>query len=312
MSTHGRKFRLKKCITISFITLIILAVIGVLGVSSYVGWQLTHPARKALAVPTMKPNKYSDVEFMDIKNAVTLKGWYFKTPGSDKTVILAHGFRQNRLQFDDKTYNMINSLQQKGYSVLAFDFRDCGDSGGSFTSVGLFEKDDLIGAVDYVKKAQGAKHVVLLGFSMGASTSIIAGAECKDVDAVIADSPFADLKTYLEENLPVWSNLPAVPFTLTTLFATRLETGVDTSKVSPKKEIVNLAPRPLLLIQSKDDDKIPVSNSEELYSIYKKAAGSSAEFWETSKVGHVGSYDGYPVEYMNTVFTFLDKVYNGK
>ena len=50
---------------------------------------------------------------------------------------------------------------------------------------------------------------MLLGFSMGASTAILAAAESQDVDAVIADSPFSDLTSYLDENLSVWSNLPS-------------------------------------------------------------------------------------------------------
>jgi len=71
----------------------------------------------------------------------------------------------------------------------------------------------LLGAVDYVKsKPELNQEIVLMGFSMGASTSILAAAREPAVSAVIADSPFADLKNYLNDKLSVWTELPSFPF----------------------------------------------------------------------------------------------------
>lgn len=295
-------------IILFFITIFLFAVVGVMVVSGYMGWKLTHPEK--IAITAFAPSKipdFKDVTFGDVKKSVQLKGWYFQAGDSDKTVILAHGYKLNRLQFGEKTLDMIKSLLAKGYNVLAFDFRNSGESSGKLTTVGIFEKDDLLGAVKYVKST-GSKNVVLMGFSMGAATSIMAAAESTDVNGVIADSPYSDLSEYLDSSLDKWSFLPPIPFNKTTTFSVRLLTGIDPATIIPKKVITKISPRPLLLIHSKEDTLIPVSNSQDLYSIYSKTNTDKTELWETKGTGHVGSYEKYPQEYMEKVFKFLDKI----
>ena len=304
-----RKTRKIKYYVILSSTLVMSVILIIMLVSIYVGWSLTHP--KKMDIPAFSANivpEYKDATFLDTSGKVTLRGWLFETKGSDKTIILAHGYKQNRLEFGEHTLDLIKSCLNKGYNFLAFDFRNCGLSGGTLTSVGEYEKYDLLGAIKYAK-AHGSKHIILLGYSMGASTSILAASESKDIDAVIADSPFANLDDYLNKELPVWSKLPAVPFNKTILFSMKALTGVDPGKVSPKDIIAKMAPTPLLLIHSKDDKQVSVDNSKKLYDIYSKVVGTKAEFWETSGVDHVGSYEKSPIEYMNRIFDFLDKVY---
>lgn len=295
-----------------FIILILVAALLIAAISAYAGWKLCHPKR--LSIPAFSANivpKYDDVSFKDIKGELALKGWYFEVKGSRKTIILAHGYAKNRLQFGEETIHIIKSFLDEGYNVLTFDFRNCGESEGNITTVGLKEKDDLLGAVEYAKN-KGSEKIVLMGFSMGASTSILVAAENKDVDAVIADSPFSDLTHYLEENINVWSKLPSIPFNQTTLLAIKMLTGIDTKKVSPQKVITLVSPTPVLLIHSKDDNKIPYTNSQSLLEGYYKAnvKGSntgSAHLWETIGVGHVGSYRSYPEEYIKRVIDFLNE-----
>lgn len=308
---HKRSHKTRNIFIFAIVTILIMVIL-IMSYSSIVGWKLTHPKRDA--IPAFSSNtvpEFKDANFTDINKTVNLKGWLFEAKGSDKTVIFAHGYAYSRLQFGDKTLDLVKSFLEKGYNILLFDFRNSGISGGKMTSVGIYEKDDLLGAVKYVK-SQGAKHVVLLGFSMGASTSIVTASESQDVDAVIADSPFADLNEYLNENLPVWSKLPAFPFNKTILSSAKVLTGLDPTKFSPKKVITKFSPKPILFIHSNDDKKIPIENSMELFSIYSKVAGDKAEFWQTQGVDHVGSYKSYPQDYIDRVFKFLNGVYPKK
>ncbi|MFZ5988620.1 MAG: alpha/beta hydrolase [Bacillota bacterium] len=300
---HRRGHKLRNMI-VFILVFILIAAVTVAAISAYIGWKLTHPER--LGIPVFSANivpEYDSISFNDIKDEVTLKGWYFDVKGSKKTVILAHGYRKNRLQFGERTIDLIKSLLNEGYNVLTFDFRNSGESEGKVTSVGLYEKDDLLGAVQYIK-SKGSEQIVLMGFSMGAASSILAASENKDIDAVIADSSFSDLTRYLSENLNVWSDLPKVPFNETTLIAMKIMTGVDTSKVCPEKVIHKISPRPVLLIHSKDDKTIPVKNSR----LLSKLSDGSVELWETSGVGHVGSYEGYTEEYTKRVISFLHNI----
>lgn len=298
---HRRTHRLRKII-MSLIILVLLAGVALIGVSTYTGWMLTHPQRKA--IPVFSSNivpEYRNISFKDIKDDITLKGWFFEVKGSNKTIILAHGYRQNRLQYGEDTFVLIKSLLNQGHNVLTFDFRNCGESEGNVTTVGIYEKNDLLGAVKYAKTL-GSKQIVLMGFSMGASASIVAASETEDVDAVIADSPFSNMEEYLDDNLSVWSKLPSFPFNQTTFMTMKILEGLNPKEFSPRDVIANIAPRPVFLIHSKDDAFIPVRNSHELL----KAAGSTANLWETEGVNHVESFSKLTEQYLQKVTEFLN------
>lgn len=299
-----RKTHKLRTVIVSLIVLVLLATIALLGVSTYTGWSLTHPKRKA--IPVFSSNivpEYRNISFKDIKDEITLKGWFFEVRGSNKTVILAHGYRQNRLQYGENTFPLIKSLLNQGYNVLTFDFRNCGESEGKLTTVGIYEKNDLLGAIKYAKTL-GSKKIVLLGFSMGASVSIVAAAQDKSVDAVIADSPFADMEEYLDANLSAWSKLPSFPFNQTTFMSMKILEGVNPKDFSPRSVVADIAPRPLFLIHSKDDAYIPVENSYELL----QKAGSNATLWETEGVNHVESFPKLTDQYLNKITEFLNKL----
>jgi len=289
------------------ILLITLTALIISIISIKTAMTLTKPERSEL--PVFSANivpEYDSISFRDINNEVTLKGWFFSSPESNKTIILAHGYGSNRLPFGEDTIGLIKSFLNEGYNLMTFDFRNSGESEGDVTSVGYFEKSDLLGAIEYAKK-RGSDEIVLLGFSMGASTAILAAAESQDVDAVIADSPFSDLTSYLDENLSVWSNLPSF-FNKTTLFTMKLLTGVDTKDVSPVNEIGKIYPRPVLLIHSTDDELIPVKHSY----ILKEASGDNVELWETSGASHIKTYKEYPDEYIKKVLDFINNSIKGE
>jgi dipeptidyl aminopeptidase/acylaminoacyl peptidase len=298
-----------KIIIMSLLIIVLLLIIAVGIISAVVGWKLIHPEREE--IPKFSSNvviEYKDVEFKDIKDTINLKGWYFKAKDSDKTVVMAHGYGENRLQFNEKTFDMVKKFQEKGYNMLLFDFRNSGMSGGDKTTIGIYEKDDLLGAVNFVK-SQGSKHIVLLGYSMGAAASITAAAESQDVNAVIADSSFADLETYLNDNMSKWSGLPSFPFNNTILFALKIMAGVEPKDISPIKDIEKIAPRPVMLIHGTDDRDIPYKNSEELKEAYLSTGGRKVTLWEVPGARHVQSYEVNPTEYMDRVFDFLGQVF---
>lgn len=274
----------------------------IIGISTYTGWKLVHPLKAVLSIqPVDLPHK--NVTFTDVNNSITLKGWLFSSSSRQTTVIMAHGYNKNRLQFGEKTFDLVKEIYSKGYNVLLFDFRNSGESDTAVTSVGLYEKNDLLGAIKFMK-TQGTKKIVLLGFSMGASTSIMAAVESKDiVSGVISDSAFAELRSYLDENLSVWSHLPQIPFTWLTIKTTSIMLGMDISQVSPLNSMSQLQDRPVLLIHGTQDKKIPSKNSELLF----KAGSSMTEFWEVPNANHVDAFNKYHDEYINKIITFLDK-----
>ena len=286
------------------VVLLSLSVL-VLGVSAYVGWNLTHPPKKALqTTPAAVGLSYEPVSFVSRQDGLVLQGWLLTSPENRLTVICSHGYRQNREQADVPLMPLAKVLVEHGMNVLLFDYRNSGESAGQMTSVGQYEVRDLLGAVDYVHSRQELNpKVALLGFSMGAATAILAGAEEPTVAAVVVDAPFADLTRYLEANFSVWTGLPTVPFNRTILAVTPIVTGLQPEKVSPVQVVSKFGGRPLLLIHGEADDDIAPENSLELQQAYP-----AAELLRVAEARHVKSYQQDPKRYEAVVLKFLQKV----
>jgi len=303
-----RKTHKTRNIILTVTILLLVAILAVVIISGYNSWTLLHPEKKP--IDTFSANivpEYRDISFKGVDKSIILKGWLFQAKNSDRAVILVHSYGNNRLQFGIKTVDLIKEFLNKGYNVFTFDLRNSGESGGKDTMLGYTEKEDVQAAIKYMNE-QGSKHITLMGFSTGASASILAAAESISVDAVIADSPYADLKSYLLKSLNRWTHLPSFPFNKTISFSMDVS-GIDFEKASPVNVLTAEKPPHMLLIHGQDDKLIPVENSIELYQRYSALNSSGAEFWRTEDDGNATGYEKFQKEYMERVFAFLDKVY---
>lgn len=272
-------------------------------IAGYIGWQLTHPQRRPIdTTPSAWGMKYENISFTSRIDNIPLQGWMVAAPENRRTVIIAHGYGRNRLQDDVPLFPIIQTLTDSGSNAVLFDFRNSGESGGTLTSVGQFEVRDLLGAIDFVRShPEWNQQIILYGFSMGAATALVTGAQEPSVAAVIADSPFADLDSYLRDNLSVWSSLPAVPFNSMILLITPLLTGLDTTQMSPVSSIQSLGNRPVLLIHGEADGDIPIINSELLQKNY-----GNAQLLRIPEAVHVGSFRQNHDRYLTEVNRFLE------
>jgi dipeptidyl aminopeptidase/acylaminoacyl peptidase len=268
---------------------------------------LLHPEKKP--IDTFSSNivpEYRDISFKGTDKNILLKGWLFPSKNSDRTVILAHSYGNKRLEFGIKTVDLIKEFLNRGYNVFTFDMRNSGESGGKDTTFGYSEKEDIKAAISYMN-SQGSSHITLMGFSTGASASILAAAESESVDAVIADSPYADLNTYLSQSLNRWTHLPSFPFNKTVSFAMEVTGSIESANASPVNALTAEKPPYMLLIHGQKDKLIPVENSIELYQKYSALNSSGAEYWWTDDDGNATSFEKYPDEYLSKVFAFLEK-----
>ncbi len=102
--------------------------------------------------------------------------------GYDKLVIIAHGF------FNSKDALLLRELGQAledRFDILLMDFRGHGKSGGLFYWTSK-ESLDLQAVLNYAKKHY--KKIGVIGFSLGAATSIITASQVDGIDAMIAVS----------------------------------------------------------------------------------------------------------------------------
>ncbi|GAA0746904.1 alpha/beta hydrolase [Clostridium oceanicum] len=296
---------------IGFVSLLLFIFLSMVGISIYVGWNLTKPKRDIIkSTPKKYGLIYEDISFQSNYDKTKLKGWWIpaqkskKVLESKKTVVFSHGYGDNRGLYDISVINLAKRLAKEGYNVFTFDFRGSGESEGDFVSIGQFEKYDLLSAIDFVKKDKKSTDINLMGWSMGAVASILAGEESKDINKVVADSPFANLKDYLKKNLPYWSHLPKFPFTDIILACLPTLRGIDINKVNATKAANNFKDKRLFLIHSKDDKAIPYENSEIIYNEVNNK--DNVQAWFTNKADHIKSYLLYKKEYEEKVISFLN------
>lgn len=275
-----------------------------IGISIHVGLKMTRKVRIPLYyTPQQYGMKYFDFRTTSRDRKTSIAGWVMEPQQAVKmTVILSHGYAGNRLEENVGFMSLSKGLLARGFRVVVFDFRACGSSGGSATSIGGAETLDLLGVIDWVKR-KTKEPIALYGISMGATVSLLAAAEEKDVQAVIADSPFSDLKTYLQENLSVWTNLPKFPFTSLMMTIIPKMTDVDTERTSPIRVAGKIHPTPVLLIHGKEDPLIPATESEKLANHHS----DTFQIWITESSRHVKSFIEQPVAYLDRMTSFLNR-----
>jgi dienelactone hydrolase len=165
------------------------------------------------------------------------------------------------------------------------------------------EVGDVRGALDYLERQGFAgRGVNLLGYSMGAATSLLAAAADSRVHAIAEDSGYADLPDILEAQVPRLTGLPPA-FTPGTMLMCWALTGVNPYTVRPIDGVPVLAARraPLLVIHGSADSWVPVAHGRRLAGAY----GPAAQVYFVPGADHVGSYQRDPAGYLSRVTAFF-------
>lgn len=284
------------------LALILAVVIAFLGISGYLGYSMTRTTRVPIqGNPGLLGLTYEDVSFPSIDRELTLCGWYLPAQESEPVIIMIHGEGNNRADPSIGMLDIASQLVKHGYNVLMFDLRGHGESDGNMKSAGYYEKEDLAGAVEYVK-GRGFDRIGVLGFSMGAGTALLATAENSDIDAVVADSGFANLKDVMEPEFSKRTKFPKF-FLRPLLFMVKIMYRVDFTAIKPIECVPEIAPRPMFFIHGELDDIFSV---EHAYRLQQASQNPQNQLWIAPQAGHARAYVSHPEEYINKVTTFFD------
>lgn len=296
--------RIKKIIIVLLSSIIILSA-AVAAVSAVAAYKTMHPGRDVLKPfnSNIAPD-YREVTFISKSGDIRLKGWYFNATNSGGTVILVHSQGKNRLQFGNKTFELIRPVLDRGFDVLTFDLGNSGSSGGKLSSFGISERNNVLGAIDYAER-KGGKKIILAGFETGANAALLAAAESPVVTAIIADTAYSSLYPYLKQNINRWTRLPAFPFNITISFMLKLTSGVS----NPDFEIANasakISPRPVLLIHSRNDQRVPYTEAIKNLQLFNES-DSLTKLYSTNASGNTQSFVENTDEYLEKFIAFLE------
>jgi fermentation-respiration switch protein FrsA (DUF1100 family) len=280
-----------------------IIIVAFVGISAYQGYSLTKTHRVAVeGNPAQLGLIYENVSFYSTKDHLKLSGWLLPVDNSQRIIIMVHGEGNNRADPGIKMLDIAAGLVAHGYNVLMFDLRGHGESEGNRITGGYYEKRDVLGAVEYTKE-RGFQQIGVLGFSLGAVTSILAAGETNDIDAVVADSSYADLNDIMVPQFKQRTHAPVI-FLKPILFMIKIMYGVDFSAIKPIEAIPHITPRPVFIIHGELAKTIPVAHAGRL----KNASQSdNSLLWVAPGSGHCEAYKDYPQEYIGKVTAFLDK-----
>lgn len=219
---------------------------------------------------------------------------------SNKIAVLCHGFSRGKY----KSLLYANVFLELGYNVVIYDHRNHGLSGRAYTSMGYYEKYDLMKIIDWCCYTYGPDcKIITHGESMGAATVLLHLGIDDRVVCAIADCAYSDLKELLKHQVKYNYHLPQALIPLESL-VTYLRAGFWYGEVSPI-QVVSRTDTPILFIHGKKDNYVPTKMSKDMYeckrkrkAIYLIAGAGHAISYETNRIGYKKAVEKFLIRYM--------------
>ncbi|MBI4235839.1 MAG: alpha/beta fold hydrolase [Chloroflexi bacterium] len=281
-----------------------VAIVAYAGLAWYIARRALASKRKPIEVNPMAFGlPFEEVAFRPRGASLTLRGWYIPAARVPKgTIVVVHGLYNHRAPRELRRLELACHLHDAGFNLLLFDLRAHGESDGTRHTLGYHEANDVLGALDFVTrvKREAWERVGVLGFSLGAVSSLLAADREPLLRAIVADSAFADLHEIIVARTARHAHVPGLVARLLVagaVLVAHLRYGVLVHSVTPVKAIGRLD-FAVFLIHGGGDGMVPVHHARRL----KEAAQHIAtELWVVSGAGHIRAYLERPLEYVNRV-----------
>jgi fermentation-respiration switch protein FrsA (DUF1100 family) len=292
----SKRFAVRIAAVVIVLSITVLLGVGWIGSERAIHPRVAHYPKSLADFPDLRPQEVS----FESRTHTRIAAEFF--PGErHTTIVLSHGYGDNQAQM----LPYAEFLHQKGFSILTYDMRNRGHSGGDAVTLGGLEHLDLMSAVDYLvtRPDVDRDRIGAMGVSLGASTTLLAAADDARIKAVLDDSGFSDAPKVIGSSFEHFIGLPPFLFAPVTLSIVHLRTGIDVGAVRPVDVIWRISPRPLLIIHCMNDTVVPPDNSDRNFA----AARDPKQFWRISTGGHIDGLKVAHDEYERRVSQFFDE-----
>lgn len=157
----------------------------------------TLPVRQVQTLPDFESMRIRviEVEFPSA-DGMALAGWWMPGNEGQPPVLLCHDRNSSKRSM----VNLAIALHAEGFAVLMFDFRGHGESAGDRSSLGVVEKRDVTGALDWLAKRSSGR-VGVFGAGMGAHAAVLAAVERPELQVLVLDGLYPDAAYLLAREL---------------------------------------------------------------------------------------------------------------
>lgn len=235
-------------------------------------------------------------------DGVRLDGWWLPGEPGQPAVILGHDIGATKTSLVD----LAAELGKHGLPRLLIDFRGHGSSAGARSSLGLLEKRDILGAVEFVRSRAGidARRIGVYGAGMGAHAAVLAAADCPALKVLVLDSLYPDVGYLLDSELYAgWEfgrrNLGFVPRGIFAVLH-----GARASRQRAAGELSHLLGRDILLV-APESDPLLTAEMKRMYEAIPEQIDVDGNLLLLPATRAVGRYGHEGTRYQERVARFF-------
>jgi alpha-beta hydrolase superfamily lysophospholipase len=214
-------------------------------------------------------------------------------------ILLLHGNGASRSAMADQA----RWLNERGYAVLAIDFRGHGQSQQRPRSFGLFEARDAHAAFDWLKRRQHGAPVGVLGISLGGAASLVGTDGPVPASCLVLQAVYPDIRRAIRNRMTAIAG-PLIgrigePF-LSIQSLPRF--GAWPSDISPIRAVRQVR-APVLVIGGDGDRYTPPEETRALFD----AAPGEKHLWLVPHLDHEAASSMDDDSYRQRIGTFFDR-----
>lgn len=220
---------------------------------------------------------------------------------SHKWLIAVHGYTSRPRAMARQAIH----FYKNGYNVIMPCQRAHRNQEAKFTSMGYFERYDVISWINYIISLDPDAEIVLLGISMGSATVMLTTGEDlpENVKCCIADCGYTNCRELFKGSITKESGLPEFPFLNAADTFAKLFLGWSFSDCSPIDAVAH-SKTPTLFIHGEDDPVVPFWMME---ALYEKCSAKKAKL-ATPETGHDEACEKHPEKYWESVDSFVNEL----
>ena len=293
MKRWAKRLLLSGLAVVVFVSLVVIPVGGSFLITN---GRFRFPERNPIA-PESVGLSVTNVAFSS-RDGVDLRGWWDPGESGRPAIVFVHGLNRSRQEFLKRA----GESRHRGFGVLLFEYRNHGESGDAYTTLGVDESLDVCAAAKFIDSVSPGREKIFWGVSLGGSTAVLGAARCGAVGAVVADSAFLSFEETIAHHVGLIFRLPAFPVANLLIFLTRTRMGFDLEDGNVERAVGALPEVPMLFIGGSEDRRMPPDRAQRLH---RASRNPLSRVLIVDDAGHGRAFSQAPKLYLDTVFSFL-------